>query len=76
MKLFDRLLGKRKKVVPIESDKPRNEYYENISARFGIAQVVLYLLLFSFSPFLSSRCMYILLTKKRKRKPEILLDIS
>ena len=48
MKLFDRLLGKRKKVVSIESDKPRNEYYENISARFGIAQVVLYLLLFSF----------------------------
>ncbi len=48
MKLFDRLLGKKKKTLSIESDKPRNEYYENISVRFGIAQVVLYLLLFSF----------------------------
>ena len=48
MKLLDRLLSKRKKKISIESDKPRNEYYENISVRFGIAQVVLYLLLFSF----------------------------
>lgn len=28
--------------------KPRNEYYENVSARLGIAQVVLYLSLFAF----------------------------
>ena len=48
MRLFERLLGKVKRTMPIESDKPRNEYYENISVRFGIAQVVLYLLLFSF----------------------------
>ncbi|MBE6589986.1 MAG: hypothetical protein E7643_07385 [Ruminococcaceae bacterium] len=48
MKLFHKLFRKKAKKLSIESDKPRNEYYENISVRFGIAQVVLYLLLFSF----------------------------
>ena len=44
MKHFLRKLqGKRDK-----KDVPRNEYYENISARLGIAQVILYLSLFAF----------------------------
>ncbi|MBE6627933.1 MAG: hypothetical protein E7629_03310 [Ruminococcaceae bacterium] len=44
MKRFLRKMqGKRSK-----KDVPRNEYYENISARLGILQVVLYLSLFAF----------------------------
>lgn len=48
MKLFKRLFHRKTENVAVELDNPRNEYYENISVRFGIAQVVLYLLLFSF----------------------------
>lgn len=33
---------------PIAEDAPRNEYYESISARLGVAQVVLYLALLAF----------------------------
>ena len=48
MKKLRRFFESRVKKIPIESDAPRNEYYENVSVRFGIAQVVLFLLLFSF----------------------------
>ena len=48
MKLFKRLFHPKTKKVAVELDNPMNEYYENISVRLGIAQVVLYLLLFSF----------------------------
>jgi len=42
------LLKRKSKKETIASDEPRNEYYENISAKFGIAQVILYLSLFAF----------------------------
>ena len=50
MKKTRRLFSKKKKKkeLAVASDEPRNEYYENISVRFGIAQVVLYLSLFAF----------------------------
>ena len=38
----------RKKKKPTDLNIPQNEYYENISARLGIVQVVLYLSLFAF----------------------------
>lgn len=41
-------LNKRIKKPPLDADVARNEYYENVSVRFGIAQVVLLLLLFAF----------------------------
>ncbi|MBQ7347894.1 MAG: hypothetical protein IJW55_08045 [Clostridia bacterium] len=40
--------GTRKENKEIVLDQPQNEYYENISARLGIFQVVLYLSLFAF----------------------------
>ncbi|MBQ9774030.1 MAG: hypothetical protein IJW30_05140 [Clostridia bacterium] len=43
--LDQRRREKKKKIV---ADGPRNEYYETVSARFGIAQVILYLLLLAF----------------------------
>ncbi len=48
MKKLRDFFESRVKKVPIESNAPRNEYYENVSVRFGIAQVVLFLLLFAF----------------------------
>lgn len=48
-KLSAFLRAKRtKKTTLTASDKPRNEYYENVSVRMGTAQVVLYLLLLAF----------------------------
>lgn len=48
MKKIRSFLESRMKKMPMESGAPRNEYYENISVRFGIAQVVLFLSLFAF----------------------------
>ena len=48
MKKLRGFFQKRMKKAPIDSETMRNEYYENISVRFGIAQVVLFLLLFAF----------------------------
>ncbi len=45
MKPFAKKKPKRERITP---EAPRNEYYENISARLGILQVVLYLSLFAF----------------------------
>ncbi len=39
---------RKKQEKPLSSELPRNEYYETISARLGIFQVVLYLSLFAF----------------------------
>ncbi|MBQ8440344.1 MAG: hypothetical protein IJX19_06775, partial [Clostridia bacterium] len=38
----------RKQKKPTGLNTPQNEYYENISARLGITQVILYLSLFAF----------------------------
>lgn len=48
MKKIRSFFEKRMKKTPIAPEAMRNEYYENVSVRFGIAQVVLFLLLFSF----------------------------
>lgn len=40
--------GLRARSVVKASDQPRNEYYENISARLGVLQVILFLSLFAF----------------------------
>ena len=39
---------KRKGRDQIDLDTPQNEYYEKISVRFGVAQVILYFALFAF----------------------------
>ena len=48
MKRIRHFFEKRMKKLPVDPNEMRNEYYENVSVRFGIAQVVLFLLLFSF----------------------------
>jgi hypothetical protein len=48
MKLLERLRRPRVRTSALASDAPRNEYYENISTKLGILQVVLYLSLFAF----------------------------
>ncbi len=47
MKLFDRFKKPAKKAA-VTDPAPRNEYYETISARLGVLQVVLFLSLFAF----------------------------
>ncbi|MBQ8416058.1 MAG: hypothetical protein IJX13_04055, partial [Clostridia bacterium] len=42
------LVQRAKAPASAASDRPRNEYYENISARLGILQVILFLSLFAF----------------------------
>ena len=45
----ERFLKKRAKKTALSvNDKPRNEYYENVSVRMGTAQVILYLSLLAF----------------------------
>jgi hypothetical protein len=48
MKRFSFKKGKGTGTDQIELDAPHNEYYEKISRRFGIAQVILYFALFAF----------------------------
>lgn len=48
MRSIRKLLKRKIKTEAIASDEQRNEYYENVSVRFGIAQVILYLSLFAF----------------------------
>ncbi len=45
---FRAYLQKRKKKPITVVNRPRNEYYENVSARMGTAQVILYLSLLAF----------------------------
>lgn len=40
--------GRKKEKNALALDKPRSEYYENVSVRLGTAQVVLYLVLLAF----------------------------
>lgn len=51
--LRDRLraISHRGSTGEISLERPQNEYYETVSARFGVAQVALYLFLFAFVIF-------------------------
>lgn len=48
MRTIRSFFRQKKNRAPIDVNDMRNEYYENVSARFGIAQVILYLSLMAF----------------------------